>query len=79
MHCSSPVLTGIIFGIAPALQASHPDLVHALKDDAMMLPGKDARRFGLRNVLVIAQVALSLVLLIGAETNLQSLRLCPKD
>ena len=68
------ILTGIIFGIAPALQASHPDLVHALKDEAMTLPGQRARRFTLRNLLVVAQVALSLVLLISAGLFLRSLR-----
>jgi len=69
------VLTGLIFGIAPALQASNPDLVNALKDEAMMLPGKGSRRhFSLRNLLVVAQVALSLVLLIGAGLFLRSLQ-----
>ncbi|MEJ7617877.1 MAG: ABC transporter permease [Pyrinomonadaceae bacterium] len=68
------VLTGIFFGIAPALQASNPDLVHALKDEAVTLAGKDSRRFNLRNLLVVAQVALSLVLLIGAGLFLRSLR-----
>ncbi len=68
------VLTGLVFGIAPALQASNPDLVHALKDEAIVLPGKGARqRFSLRNLLVVAQVALSLVLLIGAGLFLRSL------
>ena len=69
------LLTGIVFGIAPALQASNPDLVHALKDEAIVLPGKGARRrFSLRNLLVVAQVALSLVLLIGAGLFLRSLQ-----
>ncbi|MGI8655949.1 MAG: ABC transporter permease [Pyrinomonadaceae bacterium] len=69
------VLTGLAFGIAPALQASNPDLVNALKDEAMMLPGKGSRRhFSLRNLLVVAQVAVSLVLLIGAGLFLRSLR-----
>ncbi len=69
------VLTGLVFGIAPALQASNPDLVNALKDEAIMLPGKGSRRhFSLRNLLVVAQVAVSLVLLIGAGLFLRSLR-----
>jgi predicted permease len=71
------VVTGVVFGIAPALQASNPDLVTALKDETAVLPGQTgwlARRFSLRNLLVVAQVALSLVLLIGAGLFLRSLR-----
>jgi predicted permease len=70
------VLTGLIFGIAPALQASNPDLVTALKDETAMLPGASGagRRFSLRNLLVVAQVALSLVLLISAGLFLRSLQ-----
>jgi predicted permease len=71
------LLTGIVFGIAPALQASNPDLVAALKDEAVLLAGQGsafARRFSLRNLLVVAQVALSLVLLIGAGLFLRSLQ-----
>jgi predicted permease len=65
------LLTGIVFGLAPALQASRPDLVHALKDEAR---GADPQRaFNLRGALVIAQVALSLVLLIGGGLFLRSL------
>ena len=52
--------TGIVFGLAPALRASRPDLVPALKDEALVLDER-TRRFSLRNVLVLAQVALSLV------------------
>ncbi|MFL6207315.1 MAG: ABC transporter permease [Pyrinomonadaceae bacterium] len=71
------VLTGLIFGLAPALQASKPDLVSALKDETAMLPGASGsvtRRFSLRNLLVVAQVALSLVLLISAGLFLRSLQ-----
>ena len=66
------LLTGIIFGLAPALQASRPDLVPALKDEASAAV-QGHRRLNLRNVLVVAQVALSLVLLIGAGLFLRSL------
>ncbi|MCA1591405.1 MAG: ABC transporter permease [Acidobacteria bacterium] len=68
------LLTGVIFGVAPALQASNPNLVPALKDETMVLPGRGVRRFSLRNVLVVAQVALSLVLLVCAGLFLRSLR-----
>ncbi|HWO00474.1 MAG TPA: ABC transporter permease [Blastocatellia bacterium] len=64
--------TGVIFGLAPALQASRPDLVPALKDEASAA-GHGRRRLSLRNLLVVAQVALSLVLLIGAGLFLRSL------
>jgi len=64
--------TGAIFGLAPALQASRPDLVPALKDEtSAAVQGR--RRFNLRNTLVIGQVALSLVLLIGSGLFLRSL------
>jgi putative ABC transport system permease protein len=65
------VLTGILFGLAPAFQFSHPDLNDTLKEGS---PGTSAhsstRRT--RNILVIAEVALSLVLLAGAGLMLQS-------
>jgi len=64
--------TGVIFGLAPALQASRPDLVPALKDEASAA-ARGRRRFSLRSLLVVAQVALSLVLLIGAGLFLRSL------
>ncbi|MCA1817263.1 MAG: ABC transporter permease [Acidobacteria bacterium] len=71
------VLTGVVFGIAPALASSRPDLVAALKDETVLVAGQGsafARRFSLRNLLVVAQVALSLVLLVGAGLFLRSLR-----
>ena len=67
------LLTGIIFGLAPALEASKPDFVAALKEETRT-PGSMGRRFSLRNLLVVAQVALSLVLLIGAGLFVRSLR-----
>lgn len=64
------VVVGIIFGLVPALQASKHDLVPALKDRS---PGERRRMFSLRNALVIGQVALSIVVLIGAGLFLRSL------
>ena len=61
----------ILSGLAPALQASRPDLVPSLKDEVSATWGR--RRFTLRNLLVVAQVGLSLVLLIGAGLFLRSL------
>jgi predicted permease len=57
------LLTGAVFGLAPALQATRPALVSALKDTAAQT---GYRRSRFRNGLVVAQLALSLVLLIGA-------------
>ena len=58
-------LTGIVFGLAPALQASKPDLQEAMKEGGRGTAGTS--RAWIRNVLVVAEVALSLLLLIGAS------------
>ena len=58
------LVTGVLFGLAPAIQASRPDLVVELKEQAGAPAGSN-RLFSLRNLLVAAQVALSLVALIG--------------
>ena len=65
------VATGILFSIIPALQASKPQLVPALKDETSM---GGFRRSRLRNSLVVAQVSLSLVLLISAGLIVRSLQ-----
>jgi predicted permease len=65
--------TGMLFGLAPAIQASRPDLVVELKDRTSAPTGSN-RFFSLRNVLVSAQVALSLVALIGAGLFLRSMQ-----
>jgi predicted permease len=67
------LLTGIVFGLAPALQAAKTNFVGALKEDTPML-GAGARWTSLRSLLVVTQVALSLVVLIGAGLCVQSLR-----
>lgn len=62
---STTILTGLLFGLAPALSASRVDLNTALKEDS----GKGiagAGRGRLRNVFIVAEIALSLVLLTGA-------------
>jgi predicted permease len=66
------VLTGILFGLAPSLKGSRPNLVPTLKDDAPTM-GAIGRRFGLRNLLVVSQVAVSLLLLVGAGLFVRSL------
>jgi predicted permease len=63
---------GILFGLVPALQASRPDVVDALKDNDRT-GGTPRHRFGIRDFLVVGQVALSLVALVGAGLFLRSL------
>jgi putative ABC transport system permease protein len=65
-------LTGIVFGVGPALHASRPGLVPALKDAAAD-GGERERRFNVRKILVVAEVALSLPLLIAAGLFVRSL------
>jgi putative ABC transport system permease protein len=66
------IATGIIFGLAPALRATNPDLVSVLKDQTAGFA--NIRRFGLRNGLVVVQVTLSVVLLVSAGLFLRSLQ-----
>jgi predicted permease len=66
------VLAGVFFGLAPALQATRPQLTPALKNELEAVTRK-YRTFGLRGSLVIVQVAVSLVLLIGAGLFVRSL------
>jgi predicted permease len=66
-------VTGIIFGLLPAVQASRADLVTTLKGDAPSLTS-GMRRLSMRNMLVVAQVALSLTLLISAGLLVRSTR-----
>ncbi|MGA2735963.1 MAG: ABC transporter permease [Bryobacteraceae bacterium] len=66
------VATGIVFGLAPALRATRPNLVTALKHQTTAFGS--GRRLGMRNLLVVVQVALSLVLLAGAGLFLRSLQ-----
>src|SRR5690348_11041537 len=71
------LLTGILFGLAPALRGSRVDLAPSLKESASSLPGAAAhpgRQFRLANALVIAQVALSIVVLVGAGLLVRTLR-----
>jgi predicted permease len=65
--------TGVVFGLLPALRASRPDLVTVLKDEATAVRG-GFRLLSLRSLLVVAQVAVSLVLLVGAALLVRSAR-----
>lgn len=68
---AASVVCGVVLGLAPAWAASRPMLANALKgEDALMRPG---RRFTLRNILVVAQIAMSVVLLSVTGLFLRSL------
>ncbi len=68
------LITGVFFGLFPALQASRADTINAIKEEAGR--GASGGRSGqrLRNTLVVAQVAVCLVLLVGATLFIRSLR-----
>src|SRR5207302_5903734 len=71
------LVTGILFGLAPSLRNSRVDLTPSLKESASSLPGAAAhtgRRFRLGDGLVVAQVALSMVVLVGAGLLVRTLR-----
>lgn len=69
---SLTILTGIGFGLVPALQSTTPDLAPTLKDQAGNIAG-DGAQFNFRKAAVAIQVALCLLLLIGAGQFLRSL------
>jgi predicted permease len=66
------VLTGVIFGLVPALQTTKPNLAGTLKDQAGAVVGGSGHH-RLRKGLVVAQVTLSLLLLVGAGLFVRSL------
>src|SRR5262245_9695693 len=67
------LLTGMVFGLAPALQSSRPDLNETLKEGGK--GGASSSRLGrARNALIVVEVAMALVLLIGAGLLIKSFR-----
>jgi predicted permease len=66
------IATGIVFGLAPAIQASRLNIVMALKTDAAKVSG--AHRSYLRNAFVTVQLILSVVLLVGSGLFIRALQ-----
>ena len=64
--------TGFVFGLAPAWHASNPEIVPVLKGDTG--EGQKRARFTLRNLLVVAQVTLSLIVLVCGGLFIKSFR-----
>lgn len=65
------LITGIAFGLVPALQSSKPALNEGLKESSRGATGS-LRRHQMRSLLVVSEVALSLVLLVGAGLMIRS-------
>ena len=72
------MLTGVLFGLAPALQLSKPNLNEVLKEGRKGASSAESRVW-LRSALVIGEVALSLILLIGAGLMLRSFAAMLRD
>ncbi len=68
------VVTGLLFGLAPALEATRLNLNDALKEGGKGAAGQGTRSRRLRGTLVVAEVALALVLLAGAGLLVQQLQ-----
>ena len=68
------VVTGLVFGLVPALQASKADVVPVLKNELVPSASGGARLLSLRETLVVVQVALSLVSLIAAGLFVRDFR-----
>ena len=69
---AASVLTGFVFGIIPALQATRTNLNESLKEGGQKGAAGGLRRNRMRSLLVVAEVALSLVLLVGAGLMVRS-------
>ncbi|HKE57590.1 MAG TPA: ABC transporter permease [Pyrinomonadaceae bacterium] len=70
---ATTTIAGIVFGLVPAWQSSRANLLPALKDESTGLQLRD-RRFNFRSLIVVTQLALAIVVLIGAGLCVKSLR-----
>ncbi|HEX8141077.1 MAG TPA: ABC transporter permease [Pyrinomonadaceae bacterium] len=68
------VITGIIFGLAPAMQVSKTNLNEVLKEGTRGAATNSPHRAWLRRILVVSEIALSLVLLVSAGLLIESIR-----
>ena len=66
---ATALITGLVFGLVPALQVSKPNLNEALKDAGR---GSTGGRHRIRDILVVAEIRLAMVLLIGAGLMIRS-------
>lgn len=64
------LISGILFGLAPALKTSHPDLHETLKQGGR---GRNGERYRTQGVFVVMEMALTLVLLVGAGLTIRTL------
>jgi putative ABC transport system permease protein len=65
------VVTGVLFGLAPAWQATSPDLAGSMKDGGRGTSGAASRKW-LRDTLIVTEVALAFVLLVGSGLMMRS-------
>jgi macrolide transport system ATP-binding/permease protein len=68
------LLTGVLFGLAPALESTRMDFMPALKESRTgEARGHGFRRFGLRRILMVSQIAVTLLILVAAGLFLRTL------
>lgn len=68
---AASIVTGVLFGLVPAFQASRTDVQGALRDESRGVTGGRIRNFT-RSLLVVSQIAISMILLIGAGLLIRS-------
>jgi putative ABC transport system permease protein len=66
------MVTGVLFGVVPAIQATRFDIREALNEEGRGSPAGGVKHHRMRRVLVVAEVALALILLVGAGVMLRS-------
>jgi putative ABC transport system permease protein len=71
--CGLAVVTGVLFGLAPALQVGRQNFAETIREGGMKISGERGGR-SLRNILVVAEIALSMIVVAGAALMAQSYR-----